>query len=441
MSNVARIHLNDTDIKNLPIKEKRYLKVVGTPKELSIKVYPGGTKTFVFRTKNDKIIKIGKYRYGIFSVNEARKKAFEILKELESGKDIDIIKGNSKKYLFKNYFNIFIQQKEKNGLSIAYLKKIIQMFEKYILPAFGDRDIKTIKHSELYDNLNALFNPYNPRASRLETIRRLIRRLHEVFNLALVDRYIDYDPSSGLEARFPAPSRFNQKYMIDTRFASLISDEELKEFLNDLLLNSFPCVMTMSAIWIQILCVNRPSNTVEAKWADIDLENGIWTIPADEMKMRLAHEIALSTQAIKIFKYMQRFRSFNRGDNDFVFCSEADLGHLNRDSLSSAIRNLGSTNKYRGKVTSHGFRATFRTICTLNKTKLLDLGITEEVIESCLAHKETNQVKFAYERQKATIEQKRILMQWYSDYLFNLLDLPSKEELEKSNLRTLFTRD
>ena len=91
--------------------------------------------------------------------------------------------------------------------------------------------------------------------------------------------------------------------------------------------------------------------------------------------------------------------------------------------MEKAIRNLGYNDKYKGKVTPHGFRATFRTICSINKAELLGLGISEEVIESALAHKEFNQVKFSYEREKATLEQKRTLLQWYEDYLNGIEDL------------------
>ena len=108
---------------------------------------------------------------------------------------------------------------------------------------------------------------------------------------------------------------------------------------------------------------------------------------------------------------------FKTIDNGFVFPAVNQGGHLHRDSISKAIRNLGAKDKYKGIATSHGFRATFRTICSKNKAELLNLGISEEAIESILAHKEFNQVKFAYEREKATMEQKATLMQWYGDYL------------------------
>lgn len=52
------------------------------------------------------------------------------------------------------------------------------------------------------------------------------------------------------------------------------------------------------------------------------------------------------------------------------------------------------------------------------------MGISDEVIEAALAHKESNAVKFAYERDRATNEQLKRLMQWYGDYLNNLEPFP-----------------
>lgn len=93
--------------------------------------------------------------------------------------------------------------------------------------------------------------------------------------------------------------------------------------------------------------------------------------------------------------------------SDFVFPARTIQGHINRDSIGKAIKNLGAKNKWHKKASSHGFRANFRTICSQHKAELLKLNISEEVIESVLAHKELNQIKFSYEREKATIAQKK----------------------------------
>lgn len=423
MANIAKTYLNDKDIRSLTPKERKYFRVVGNPKELCIFINPKGTKVFSLRIRHNEksyFYKIKEFREGIYSVAEARKDAIKLLKELEGGNDIQALKNANEKYKFKNLFALFMQQKRKKGLSDSYTKKVIQMHEKYLLPSLAEFDVKNIKYSDLLVILNAIYNPNNPRTSRLETIHRLINHLQGVFKIAIKDRYLDFDPSFGLKDEFPSPARFKVLHSIDTRYPALTQKEDLQDFIKDLKNDNKMELQTKRAIYLQILSVNRPFNTASAKWTDIDFENRIWTIPANEMKTRTAHEIPLSETMIQILK--EQFL-FSGNISKFVFPAFNTLGHIHRDSIGKAIRNLGAKNKYKEKASSHGFRATFRTICSQNKGELLKLGISEEVIESVLAHKELNQIKFSYERQKATIEQKRELLQWYENYLNNLENL------------------
>lgn len=165
--------------------------------------------------------------------------------------------------------------------------------------------------------------------------------------------------------------------------------------------------------------MNRPINTASAKWQHIDLDSAIWCIPAKEMKMREPMSIALNSYALKILeKQKENFGALN---SEFVFPTISKEGHIHRDTLSKALRRLNK-GKWNGKVTTHGFRATFRTICSIHEATLLKLGIGNNVIESALAHKTINAIQFAYEREKSTIKQQMILMQWYGDYLNDLCD-------------------
>ena len=416
MANISKANLLDKDIRLLEFIGKDYKKVVGNPKELYICVYEK-TKMKTFSLYYNKhYIKIKEFREGIYSVAEARKDATKLLKELESGKDIATIKGKNDKYLFKNLFELHIAQKQKRGLKDSYLKKIVDMANNYLMPSLASRDVKGIKYSELLAIFNAIFNPNNPRKSRLETIHRLINELNAVFKIAIKDRYIEHNPSDGLHDEFPTSSRFNLDNQIDTRYPALTNESDIKSFIIDLKNDNRLDLQTKRALYLQIICGNRPINTASAKWSDIDLKNGIWTIQATEMKAKSEHKIPLCSYALKVLKEQQIFS----GNSVFVFPADTMAGHLHRDSISKAIRNLGGKDKYNGKVTSHGFRATFRTICSLHKAELLQMGISEEAIESVLAHKEYNPVKFSYEREKATIEQKRTLLEWYANYLNNI---------------------
>jgi len=137
---VASQTLFDKDIRLLAIKEKRYFKVVGNPKELVIFVNPKGTKKFSLRIKQDEksIFKeLKEFREGIYSVFEARKEAVNLLKEFEKVKDINILKNGNEKYKFKNLFDFYIKQKIKNGLSEAYTKKIKTNVRKISIAKLG----------------------------------------------------------------------------------------------------------------------------------------------------------------------------------------------------------------------------------------------------------------------------------------------------------------
>ena len=126
-------------------------------------------------------------------------------------------------------------------------------------------------------------------------------------------------------------------------------------------------LQTKRAIYLQILCVNRPINTASVKWEYINFDEQTWTIPADEIKMGYAHQIALSTYTMKILAEQKKFCIIGNG---FVFAAFNKQNHIHKDSLNKAIINLNG-GKYKGLATAHGFRATFRTICSRNKAALL----------------------------------------------------------------------
>ena len=422
MANVSSANLTDKDIRGLEFKDQMYFKVVGNPKELYVYVSPKGLKTFKIRLRKDgkdTTKTLSEFRPGIYSVAEARRDANALLAQLSQGKELDVILGKSDKYKFKSLFDKLIEQKRRGENEESTIAKIIRMVSTYILPKFGDRDVKTIKRSELLEVFNAIFNPNNKK-SRLVTIRRLIYYCGAVFDIAINDEYIiGRNPCAMLHKEFPTSDKHNKNHEINTEYPALTEEVDIKEFLDDLKTDDKLDLATKRALYLQILCVNRPGNTASAKWEDIDLEKRIWTIKAREMKSRTAHQIALSSYAIKILKEQQLFSE----SDEFVFPSTNAAGHLHRDSLSKAIRNLGGKGKYKDRATSHGFRATFRTICSTHKAELYGLGITEEAIESALAHVESNEVKRSYERKKATIEQIATLMQWYGDYLNSITPL------------------
>jgi integrase len=103
------------------------------------------------------------------------------------------------------------------------------------------------------------------------------------------------------------------------------------------------------ALEFTILVAARRDEARCATWAEIDLEQAIWTVPGHRMKAGNPHSVPLSARAVTILREMEAMRV-----GDFVFPGK--LGPFDKEAPRTLLRRLGH-----GDITTHGFRASFRT--------------------------------------------------------------------------------
>ena len=121
----------------------------------------------------------------------------------------------------------------------------------------------------------------------------------------------------------------------------------------------------------------------------------------------ISHVIPLSSQALAI---LAEIRPLN-GSGKYVFPSARSAERpISDNTLNACFRRMGYDND---TVTSHGFRATARTI--LDEV----LGFRPDIIEHQLAHAVKDPNGRAYNR-TAFLEDRRRMMQHWSDYLDGL---------------------
>lgn len=150
----------------------------------------------------------------------------------------------------------------------------------------------------------------------------------------------------------------------------------------------------------------RSSELCCAAWEEIDMEKGLWTIPAARMKMRLPHVVPLSRQVLEILRSMQE----HSGGLRVVFPSSFSKSHcISSVGILNALRRMGYGKE---KMTIHGFRTTASTL-------LNEQGFNRDWIEAQLAHKEPNTVRDAYNR-AAYLPDRCKMMQDWADYLDSL---------------------
>ena len=149
------------------------------------------------------------------------------------------------------------------------------------------------------------------------------------------------------------------------------------------------------ALELAILTATRTSEVLNAQWSEFDLDAGLWTIPAERMKARKEHRVALSKRALAIVKELSASRS-----SDFVFPGQKPGKPLSNMAMLMLLDRMGR----RGAITSHGFRSTFSDWASEVSP------FSSELRETALAHTIGNKAEAAYRRGDA-LEKRRTMME------------------------------
>ena len=121
------------------------------------------------------------------------------------------------------------------------------------------------------------------------------------------------------------------------------------------------------ALEFLILTNIRTGAVLRAKWAELDLEQAIWSVPLANLKdrkfRREAFRVPLSARAVEIAREMEPIKV-----SDYVFPGQAPGKPFSNMALLVLLKRMNSvaTDKWvdaadRRPITAHGFRATFRT--------------------------------------------------------------------------------
>jgi len=224
-----------------------------------------------------------------------------------------------------------------------------------------------------------------------ETARRLRSRIERILDYASAHNWREGDNparwNGHLRDILPKQDKSKRK-----NFASM-PYEELAGFLKTLRSTN---TLGSMALEFTILTAARTNETLGARWSEFDLEDRLWSIPAERMKGNQVHDVPLCNRAIEILNAARPYKN-----SDFVFPGAKKGKPLSNMSMSMALRRI--TEK---KCTVHGFRSSFRDWCG-DKT-----SFPREVAEAALAHKVGNKVEQAYRRRNALEKRRELMTEW-----------------------------
>src|SRR4029453_18980076 len=91
------------------------------------------------------------------------------------------------------------------------------------------------------------------------------------------------------------------------------------------------------ALEAAILTAARSGEIRGATWSEIDLENGLWTIPADRMKAKREHVVPLSKAALSVLK---RGAGLKTAGHRFIFHGTKRDKPMSDMTLTKVLRDL-----------------------------------------------------------------------------------------------------
>ena len=367
---------------------------VGGVAGLNLKVAPTGARSWVLRVViADKRRDAGLGGYPDVSLAQAREKARKAREEIERGVDpiaqraaarSALIAERGAETTFEEAARKFIEAKSSEWANAKHAAQWTSTLETYAFPVIGRMQARDVTLSHVVKILEPIWS------TKTETASRVRGRIESVLDWATVRGFRTGDNPARWKGHLDKVLAKPGKVATVTHHKALPVDG-VGAFMAELRKREG---VAARALEVVVLTATRSGEVRGARWSEIDLENAVWTIPADRMKARREHRVPLPDAAIALLRSLPRY-----ADTDLVFVAPRG-GEFSDMALTATIRRMEVD------ATAHGFRSTFRDWAA-ERT-----NYPHHVAEMALAHAIGDKVEKAYRRGDLFEKRRRMMADW-----------------------------
>jgi integrase len=262
----------------------------------------------------------------------------------------------------------------------------VTTLDEYAGPVIGALSVQAIDTPLVMRILEPIWQ------DKTQTANKLRGRIESVLDWARVRGYREGDNPARwrghLDQLLPKPHK-----VAKVKHLAALPYDQMGEFMEALRAQEGN---TARALEFAIRTAARTGEVAGAKWAEIDLDAALWTIPEARMKSHREHRVPLPSQAVKLLQGLEATRQ-----SDYVFPERKKDAPLPVTAMLALLKRMG-----RDDLTVHGFRSTFRDWAS-ERT-----NYPREVCEMALAHAVSNQVEAAYRRGDLFEKRRRLMAEW-----------------------------
>ena len=328
------------------VKSAKDAGVYGDGQGLALRVSPQGRKSWIQRlTIDGKQTALSVGAYPAVSLADARAIAQDNARTTAQGRDVQAEKRQAKQDARKPSIPTF----EDAALAVHQLHlptwsnakhahEWLHSIEAHAIPTLGRKSVDSITTADIMAVLTPIWN------QRTVTAKRLNQRLAVVFDYCIAQGWRETNPAGrSVSKALPKPSK-----TVEHHAAAPYSDvpailRKVRE--------SGECEIIKLSFEFAILTAARTGEIRFADWSEINWAEKVWEIPADRMKMRRPHRVALATRALEI---LERAKELTGGEG-LIFPGRKAAALYHRAHLS-LLQRLGI------EATPHGFRQPWRAL-------------------------------------------------------------------------------
>ena len=396
-----------TDIKVKSIKPTDKSVKVTDGQGMFLLVKPSGAKYWRFQYRfsgKQKVLALGVYP--TISLADARRKRDEARKLISNGIDPSEKRKEDKiEQSGALTFEAVARNWHANNKkwSEDHSKRVLKSLEDNLFPFIGKRNIADLKTRDLLAPVRTV-----EMSGRIEVASRLQQRTTAIMRYAVQSGLLDYNPAQEMAGAVATAKRIHRPALNFDRIPELLGHIECYKGRK----------LTKLAVQLTLLVFIRSSELRFARWSEIDFESAMWTIPAERdplpgvkhshrgSKMHTPHLVPLSRQSLKVLEEIREIS----GDRELVFIGDHDPRKpMSENTVNKALRAMGYDTKV--DVCGHGFR-------TMACSSLIESGLwTKDAVERQMSHVERNSVRAAYIHKAEHLDERRLMLQWWADYL------------------------
>lgn len=398
--------LTDTKVRAAKPEANDYSLVDGDGMSLLIK--PNGSKYWRFRFRfggKQHLMAFGVYPET--SLADARQKREAARKLVAAGIDPREHKRAEKEEQGKEVITFEVVAREWHASnkkwSEAHSARVLKSLEDKLFGAIGKRAISELKTPDLLAPIKGV-----EMAGRLEVASRLQQRTTAIMRYAVQSGLIDYNPAQDMAGAVATGKRKHRAALELNLVSELLHRIDYY--------SGRP--LTRLAVELTLLVFIRSSELRFARWSEVDFETAMWTIPGEReplegvkhshrgSKMCTPHLVPLSRQALAI---LEKIKSMS-GNRELIFIGDHDPRKpMSENTVNKALRVMGYDTKV--EVCGHGFR-------TMACSSLIESGLwSRDAVERQMSHQERNSVRAAYIHKAEHLDERRLMIQWWADYL------------------------